>query len=87
MEPVTSARGLAETDSREEAKQRKAKLTYSTTSGISQEGPAPEALIVCIIQVVTRLLTSVKTLGVVTNARKNVSRSLLKSWKSSIVYF
>jgi hypothetical protein len=52
MEPVTSARGLAETDSREEAKQRKAKLTYSTTSGISQEGPAPEALIVCIIQVI-----------------------------------
>jgi len=51
MEPVTSARGLAETDSREEAKQRKAKLTYSNTSGISQEGPAPEALIVCIIQV------------------------------------
>jgi hypothetical protein len=63
MEPVTSARGLAETDSREEAKQRKAKLTYSTTSGISQEGPAPEALIVCIIQVTRTWLRHLRHLS------------------------
>jgi hypothetical protein len=32
-------------------RQQKTRLTYSNTSGIIQEGPAPEALIVCIIQV------------------------------------
>jgi hypothetical protein len=51
MEPITSARGLAETDSWKEVKRQKTRLTYSNTSGIIQEGPAPEALIVCIIQV------------------------------------
>jgi hypothetical protein len=33
-------------------KQQKTRLTYSDTHGIIEEGPAPEALIVCIIQVV-----------------------------------
>jgi hypothetical protein len=51
MEPVTSARGLAEMDFREGGEQQKIRLTYSNTSGIIQAGPAPEALIVCIIQV------------------------------------
>jgi hypothetical protein len=32
-------------------KQQKTRLTYSDTNGIIEEGPAPEALIVCIIQV------------------------------------
>jgi hypothetical protein len=53
MEPITSARGLAEQTLGREVKQQKTRLTYSNTSGIIQEGPAPEALIVCIIQVLS----------------------------------
>ena len=36
-------------------KQQKTRLTYSNTNGIIEERPAPEALIVCIIQVATCL--------------------------------
>jgi hypothetical protein len=51
MVPVTSARAWRKWILEKEAKQKKIKLNYSNTSGIIQEGPAPEALIVCIIQV------------------------------------
>jgi len=32
-------------------KRQKTKLSYSDTNGVIEEGPAPEALIVCIVQV------------------------------------
>jgi hypothetical protein len=50
MEQVTSAHGLAGTDSREGDETAKTDLTYSTTGGISRAEPALAALIVCIIQ-------------------------------------
>ena len=51
MSPVTSAQGLAGADYREGGEAAETKLAYSNTSAIIQEGPAPGATIVCIIQV------------------------------------
>jgi hypothetical protein len=48
---VTSMRGLAETDSREDDEAAKIELIYSTTRDINRAGPTFEMLVVCIIQV------------------------------------
>src|SRR5580658_2416366 len=51
MEPITSARAWRRQTLGRKVKQQKTRLTYSNASGIIQEGPAPEVLVVCIIQV------------------------------------
>jgi hypothetical protein len=48
---VTSMRGLAETDSREDDDAAKIDLAYSTTRDISRARPTFRTLVVCIIQV------------------------------------
>jgi hypothetical protein len=48
---VTSMRGLAGTDSREDDEAAKIDLTYSTTRDINRARPTFEMLVVCIIQV------------------------------------
>ena len=49
--PITSARDLAGTDSREDDKAAKLELTYSTTNDINRAGPTLEMLVVCITHV------------------------------------
>ena len=56
--PVTSMRGLAGTDSREDDEAAKIELTYSTTRDINRAGPTFEVLVVCIIQVLGDPATS-----------------------------
>ena len=48
---VTSMRGLAETDSRENDDAAKIELTYSTAREINRARPTFEMLVMCIIQV------------------------------------
>src|ERR1700689_2708645 len=54
METVTSARAWTERTLGREVPQQKTRLTYSNATGIIEEGPAPAALVVCIIQVTSR---------------------------------
>jgi hypothetical protein len=58
-------------------KQQKTRLNYSNTSGIIQEGPAPSAPIVCIIQVSRRFPNSFDPLGTVMS-RLSRGRKLLR---------
>jgi hypothetical protein len=51
MAPVTSARAWRQRTLGKEVKQQKIRLNYSNANGIVEEGPAPGALIVSIIQV------------------------------------